>query len=47
MKHKSLKTPVIAAGILGLSFLGGYAGSHPGKFHVIFRPDTLSALYIL
>ncbi|MBG9367443.1 S1C family serine protease [Streptococcus sp. NLN64] len=27
MKNKSLKTPAIAAGILGLSFLGGYAGN--------------------
>lgn len=27
MKNKSLKTPVIAAGILGLSFVGGYAGN--------------------
>ncbi|MBF8970786.1 S1C family serine protease [Streptococcus sp. NLN76] len=27
MKNKSLKTPAIAAGILGLSFLGGYAGT--------------------
>lgn len=40
MKHKSLKTPVIAAGILGLSFLGGYAGSQLYQNQTLMNNQT-------
>ncbi|MCU0082880.1 S1C family serine protease [Streptococcus danieliae] len=40
MKHKSLKTPVIAAGILGLSFLGGYAGSQLSQNQMLMNNQT-------
>lgn len=40
MKHKSLKTPVIAAGILGLSFLGGYAGSQLSQNQSLMNNQT-------
>ncbi|MBF0805823.1 MULTISPECIES: S1C family serine protease [unclassified Streptococcus] len=40
MKNKSLKTPVIAAGILGLSFLGGYAGNQLSQNQHLLNNQT-------
>lgn len=40
MKNKSLKTPVIAAGILGLSFLGGYAGNQLSQNQNLLNNQT-------
>lgn len=40
MKNKSLKTPVIAAGILGLSFLGGYAGNQLSQNQYLLNNQT-------